>query len=78
MRNDALAILKEAGLVAVDIYNQKIKLTDRGKIALISAKKIVPEDVEYKVFMDGFTGEVYMDTLKKYQKKNLEIIPCCL
>lgn len=69
--NDALAILKEAGLVTVDIYNQKIKLTDKGKMALISARKIVPEDVEYKVFMDGFTGEVYMDTLKKYQKKEL-------
>ena len=63
--------MKEVGLVSVDIYNQKIKLTDKGKIALVSAKKIVPEDVEYRVFMDGFTGEIYMDTLKKYQKKEL-------
>lgn len=76
--NTAIASLQEPGLVTVDIYNANIKLTDKGKEALKSAKTIVPEDIEYRVFMDGLTGEVYIDTLKKYQKKELrafEMLP---
>ena len=69
--NTAIASLQEPGLVTVDIYNASIKLTEKGKEALKSAKTIVPEDIEYRVFMDGLTGEVYMDTLRKYQKKEL-------
>lgn len=69
--NTAIASLQEPGLVTVDIYNASIKLTEKGKEALKSAKTIVPEDIEYRVFMDGLTGEVYIDTLKKYQKKEL-------
>lgn len=69
--NTAIANLQGPGLVAVDIYNASIKLTEKGKDALKSAKTIVPEDIEYKVFMDGLTGEIYIDTLKKYQKKEL-------
>lgn len=76
--NTAIASLQEPGLVTVDIYNASVKLTDKGKEALKSAKTIVPEDIEYRVFMDGLIGEVYIDTLKKYQKKELrafEMIP---
>ena len=69
--NTAIASLQEPGLVVVDIYNASIKLTEKGKDALKSVKTIVPEDIEYKVFMDGLTGEIYIDTLKKYQKKEL-------
>lgn len=69
--NTAIASLQEPGLVTVDIYNASIKLTEKGKDALKSAKTIVPEDIEYRVFMDGLTGEVYIDTLKKYRKKEL-------
>ena len=69
--NTAIASLQEPGLVTVDIYNASIKLTEKGKEALKSAKTIVPEDIEYRVFMDGLTGEVYIDALKKYQKKEL-------
>lgn len=69
--NTAIASLQEPGLVAVDIYNASVKLTEKGKEALKSAKTIVPEDIEYKVFKDGLTGEVYIDTLKKYQRKEL-------
>lgn len=69
--NTAIASLQEPGLVAVDIYNASVKLTEKGKEALKSAKTIVSEDIEYKVFKDGLTGEVYIDTLKKYQRKEL-------
>lgn len=69
--NTAIASLQEPGLVTVDIYNASVNLTDKGKEALKSAKTIVPEEIEYRVFMDGLTGEVYIDKLKKYQKKEL-------
>ena len=74
----AIADLQTPELIRVDILNSKIKLTDKGKEALKNVKTIIPEDVEYKIFMDGFTGYIYLDNLKKYQRKelrNFELMP---
>ncbi|AJA49158.1 PLD-like domain-containing protein [Clostridium pasteurianum DSM 525 = ATCC 6013] len=67
----AVADMQAIELVAVDVFNSKIKITDKGKTALKDAALIVPEDVEYKVFMDALLGDIYLDTKKKYQKKEV-------
>lgn len=68
----AVADMQAIELVIVDVFNSKIKITDKGKTALKDASLIVPEDVEYKVFMDALLGDIYLDTKKKYQKKEVK------
>lgn len=68
----SVANMQSVELVSVDIFNKKIKITEKGKIALKDAAVIVPEDFEYKVYMDGLTGDIYLDTKRKYIKKELK------
>ncbi|WIW69850.1 phospholipase D-like domain-containing protein [Anaerosinus gibii] len=70
--HSAIADLQATELVTVDIFNSKVKMNDKGKEALKEAALIIPEDVEYKVYMDGFTGKVYLDSKRKYRKKEIK------
>lgn len=69
--NNAVAILQKSSLVTVDIFCSKLKLTDKGEEALKEAATIVPEDIEYALYMDGLLGNVYIDTRKLYTSKEL-------
>ena len=69
--NSAIAELQATELVMVDIFNSKAKMTKKGKESLKEAALIVPENIEYKVYMDGLTGTIYLDTKRKYRKKDI-------
>lgn len=70
--HNAIADMQSLQLITTDINNLTIKFTDKGREALRVLKTIHPEDVEYKLLMDGFTGEIYIDTLQKYKRKELK------
>ena len=69
--NNAVAILQKNNLLIVDIFYSRLKLTNKGKEALKEATTIVPEDIEYALYMDGLLGNVYLDTRKLYTSKEL-------
>lgn len=69
--NNAVAILQKNSLITVDIFYSKLKLTDKGEKALKEAATIVPEDIEYALYVDGLIGNVYLDTRKLYTSKEL-------
>lgn len=69
--NNAVAVLQKNSLLVVDIFFSKLKLTDKGEEALKEAATIVPEDIEYPLFVDGLTGNIYLDTRKLYTSKQL-------
>lgn len=48
-----------------------MKLTDKGENALKEAATIVPEDIEYALYVDGLIGNIYLDTKKLYTPKEL-------
>lgn len=76
--NNAVALLQKNSLITVDIFRSKLKLTDKGEEALKEAATIVPEDIEYALYVDGLIGNVYLDTRKLYTSKelhNFEIKP---
>lgn len=76
--NNAVALLQKNSLLTVDIFYSKLKLTDKGEEALKEAATIVPEDIEYALYVDGLIGNVYLDTRKLYTPKelrNFEIKP---
>lgn len=57
--NNYIAIMSTGELVATDINKSRIRLTDKGRIALSSMNLIVPEDVNSPIYIDGLTGNVY-------------------
>ena len=59
--NNAVAVLQKNSLITVDIFHSKLKLTDKGEVALKEAATIVPEDIEYALFVDGLLGNIYLD-----------------
>lgn len=69
--NKAVAILQKDNLVSVDIFQSKLKITDKGSDALREAATIIPEDIEYPIFVDGIVGDVYLDTRSLYVAKEL-------
>lgn len=69
--NNAAAILRKNNLITVDIFCSKLKLTGKGEEALKEAVTIVPEDIEYALYVDGLLGNVYLDTRKLYTAKEL-------
>lgn len=69
--NNAVALLQKNNLLSVDIYYSRLKLTDKGEEALKEAATIVPEDIEYALYMDGLLGNIYLDTRKFYTQKEL-------
>lgn len=69
--NNAVATLQKNNLITVDIFYAKLKLTDKGEDALKEAATIVPEDIEYALYIDGLLGNVYLDTRKLYSSKEL-------
>lgn len=69
--NNAVALLQKNSLLTVDIFYSKLKITDKGENALKEAATIVPEDIEYALYMDGLLGNVYLDTKKLYTSKEL-------
>lgn len=69
--NNAVAILQKNSLITIDIFYSKLKLTDKGEEALKEAATIVPEDIEYALYVDGLVGNVYLDTRKLYNAKEL-------
>lgn len=69
--NNAVAILQKNSLIIVDIFYSKLKITDKGEKALKEAATIVPEDIEYALYVDGLIGNVYLDTRKLYTSKEL-------
>lgn len=69
--NNAVAVLRKNNLITVDIFYSKLKLTDKGEEALKEAATIVPEDIEYALYVDGLLGNVYLDTRKLYTSKEL-------
>ena len=69
--NNAVAVLQKNNLITVDIFYSKLKLTDKGEMALKEAATIVPEDIEYALYVDGLLGNVYLDTRKLYTSKEL-------
>lgn len=69
--NKEVAILQKNGLISVDIYYAKLKLTRNGEEVLKEAVTIVPEDVEYVLYVDGLLGNIYLDTRKLYTRKEL-------
>lgn len=62
--NNAVAILQKNSLIMVDIFYSKLKLTDKGEEALKEAATIVPEDIEYALYMDGLLGNIYIEITK--------------
>ena len=62
--NNAVAVLQKNSLITVDIFCSKLKLTDKGETDLKEALTIVPEDIEYALYVDGLLGNVYLDTRK--------------
>lgn len=69
--NNAVALLQKNSLITVDIFYSKLKLTNKGEEALKEAATIVPEDIEYALYVDGLVGNVYLDTRKFYTPKEL-------
>ena len=69
--NNAVAILQKNNLITVDIFCSKVKLTDKGEKALKEAATIIPEDIEYTLYVDGLIGNVYLSTRKFYTRKEL-------
>lgn len=74
--NNAVAVLQTDNLITIDIFKSKLKITEKGQEALKEAATIVPENIEYPLYIDGLIGNVYLDTRKLYTAKeirNLEI-----
>ncbi len=69
--NNAVAVLQKNNLIMVDIFYSKLKLTDKGEKALKEAATIIPEDIEYVLYVDGLLGNIYLDTRKLYTSKEL-------
>ena len=69
--NNAVAVLQKNNLITVDIFYSKLKLTDKGEKDLKEAATIVPEDIEYALYVDGLLGNVYLDTRNLYTSKEL-------
>lgn len=69
--NNAVSILQKDSLVSVDIFCSRLKLTDQGEDALKEATTIVPEDIEYPIYVDGLLGNIYLNTRKLYTQKEL-------
>lgn len=69
--NNAVAVLQKNSLITVDIFYSKLKLTDKGEKDLKEATTIIPEDIEYALYVDGLLGNVYLDTRKLYTPKEL-------
>ena len=69
--NNAVAVLQKNSFISVDIFYSKLKLTDKGEKALREAAIIVPEDIEYALYVDGLLGNIYLDTRKLYTQKEL-------
>ena len=69
--NNAVAVLQKNSLITVDIFYSKLKLTDKGEKDLKEAATIIPEDIEYALYVDGLLGNVYLDTRKLYTPKEL-------
>lgn len=70
--NNAVAILQKDNLLSVDIFYSKLKLTDKGEMALKEAATIVPEEIEYPLYIDGLIGNVYLNTRKLYTQMELK------
>lgn len=68
----AVAEMQKINLIVVDINDMRIKLTERGRESLRAVKTITPEEVEYQICMDSFTGNIYIDSLNKYNKKDVK------
>ena len=56
--NNAVAVLQKNSFISVDIFYSKLKLTDKGEKALREAAIIVPEDIEYALYVDGRDNRV--------------------
>ncbi|HAV90670.1 MAG TPA: hypothetical protein DCW44_05305 [Eubacterium sp.] len=69
--NNAVAVLQKDNLISVDIFQSKLKITEKGEDALKEAATIVPEDIEYPLFVDGLIGNIYLDTRRLYTAKEL-------
>lgn len=59
--NNAVAVLQKNSLITVDIFYSKLKLTDKGEKDLKEAATIIPEDIEYALYVDGLLGNVYQN-----------------
>ena len=70
--NNAVAVLQKENLISVDIFQSKLKITEKGEEALKEAATIVPEDIEYPLFVDGLVGNVYLSTRGLYKAKELK------
>lgn len=70
--NKAVAILQKNGLISVDIFFSKLKLTGKGEEVLKEAVTIVPEDLVYALYVDGLLGNIYLDKRKLYTRKELQ------
>ncbi len=70
--NNAIAILQRENLVSVDIFDSKLRITDKGEDALKEALTIVPEEIECSLLVDGITGEVYIDKRRLFTGKDLK------
>ncbi len=68
----AVAEMQKINLIVVDINDMRIKLTEKGRESLRAVKTITPEEVEYQICMDSFTGNIYIDSLNKYNKKDVK------
>ena len=60
--NSAVATLQNDGMVSVDVFNSHIRMTEKGEEALKVAATIVPDDIEYPIYVDGLLGSIYFDT----------------
>ncbi len=75
--NTAASIMQKDEIIVVDIFNSRIRLTDKGVEALENATLIVPEDIEYVVYKDGLCGDLYLEPAikqNKYTRKQVKEI----
>ena len=70
--HQTIAELQKNNLLSVDISHLKVRLTSTGYDALNNAKMIVPEEIDQIVYMNGLTGEIYLDNLKKFSNKDVK------
>lgn len=70
--NNAVATLQQESMLSVDIYKSKLKLTDKGESALKEAATIIPENIEYAIYVDGLLGTIYLDTKRLYTHKEVK------
>lgn len=64
--NNYIALLINNELVAINIDKSKIRLTNKGYFTLSSMNLMIPEEIQYPLYVDGLTGKFHY-TKRRYE-----------